>query len=267
MEQDTLKISAITNKTTSKKAENYYSVCWVKNGVDSIEIDENEYTNVSNSIFFLNPRHRWKIFKKDTTSSSGYVLYLPKNILDNQFLSNLHINEVRLFADDEIPKINLAPGIEKRIQAILEMLDELTGSHLNHKDDAIISLLHTFFVYCDGQCNVKSILGEDNSKKVIVYKFKKLVAKWFYKYHEVNDYSRLLNVSNNYLNECVNEILGVNAKSIITEQRVMRSRHELKFTDKTVKEICFEMGFSSPDYFSYFLKKHTGMSPTKLKQS
>ena len=267
MNTDLIKIFPLINKTTLKSEENYYTVCWFQKGVMSFEINNVVYQNISNSIFFLNPGVNWKITKKESSVSSGYILYLPTEILDNPLLSNLHINEVRLFASVEIPKINLAPGIEIRIRALLEMLDELIGSQLKHKDDAIISLLNTFFVYCDGQCNIKSIIAEDNSKKTIVYKFKKLIDKRLHEYHEVGDYARFLNISKNYLNECVNEALGVNAKSLITEQRIMRSRHELKFSDKSVKEISFEMGFSSPDYFSYFLKKHTGMSPSILRQN
>ena len=98
-----------------------------------------------------------------------------------------------------------------------------------------------------------------------MYKFKKLADQRIVELHEVNEYAQLLNISSNYLNECVKEILGVNAMQIITEQRIMRSRHELKFTNKTIKEICFDLGFSSPDYFSYFFKKHTGTAPSSLR--
>ncbi|MBP0905738.1 helix-turn-helix domain-containing protein [Mariniflexile gromovii] len=265
MQKNIINIAPIINKTTKKKKGDYYAVCWIKNDVSFIEINKVIYKDISNSIFFLNSSIQWKIIKENTNTSSGYVLYLPKRVLDNPLLSQLHINEVALFASNEIPKINLAPGIEKRIQSILEMLDELIGSHLKHKDDAIISLLNTFFVYCDGQCNIKSIISENNTKKNIVYKFKKLVDKRISEYHEVSEYARLLNISNSYLNECVKEILGVNAMQIITEQRIMRSRHELKFTNKSIKEICFEMGFASPEYFSYFFKKHTGTTPSALR--
>ena len=267
MDKGDIKISRITNKTTSNPRGGYYAVFWIHNGVKSLEIDKVPYKNVSNSIFFLHPSIDWKLLKNDTTSSSGYILYLSQDILDNPLLSKLHINEIRLFASDAIPKINLSPGIEKRIQSILEMLDELIGSELNHKDDAIISLLNTIFVYCDGQCNIKSVISENNAKKALVYKFKKLVDKKFAVNHKVSDYAEMLNVSDNYLNECIKETIGVNAKAVITEKRIMSSRHELKFTDKTIKEICYELGFSSPDYFSYFFKKHTGITPSMLREN
>ncbi|WP_304238618.1 AraC family transcriptional regulator [Jiulongibacter sediminis] len=85
--------------------------------------------------------------------------------------------------------------------------------------------------------------------------------------HEVSAYAQLLNVSEKYLNECVKDILGTNAKSLIAEKLVMTARHELKFDDKPIKEIAYQLGFSSPDYFSYFLKKHTNQSPSQTRKS
>ena len=147
------------------------------------------------------------------------------------------------------------------------MIDELLGSHLHHKEDAILSLLNTFFVYCDGQCNIKSDVTNNNAKTNIVYKFKKLVDKEVYSNHDVAFYAKLLHVSPKYLNECVQEVLSVSSKSIIIEQLLMRSRHSLKFSNKSIKELSFELGFSSPDYFSYFFKTHTGITPTALRKN
>ncbi|TVZ54793.1 AraC-like DNA-binding protein [Lutibacter sp. Hel_I_33_5] len=267
MKPDSVNISQIINEVTKKPDSDYYVVCWIKNEVDGIEIENELYKNVSNSIFFLDSKFQWKIFKKENNESSGYILYLSKDILNNPTLSNLHINKVRLFNSGEVPLFKLSPGIEKRTQAILEMIDELLGSQLNHKDDAILSLLNTFFVYCDGQCNIKSIVSNNNSKTNVVYKFKKLVDENVLKNHEVAFYAKLLNVTPKYLNECVQEVLSVSSKNIIIEQLLMRSRHALKFSNKSIKEICFELGFSSPDYFSYFFKTHTGITPTTLRKS
>lgn len=267
MKPDSINITQIIKETTLKHRSDDFAICWIKNEVEGIEIDHVLYKNVSNSIFFLDPKYQWKILKKDSSTSSGYVLYLASEVLNNPILSNLHINKVRLFNSGEIPLFKLSPGIEKRTQAILEMIDELLGSHLNHKDDAILSLLNTFFVYCDGQCNIKSIISNNNSKTNVVYAFKRLVDKYIYEYHEVADYANLLNLSPKYLNECVKEVLNVSSKSIIIEQLLMRSRNSLKFSNKTIKEISFELGFSSPDYFSYFFKTHTGITPSALRKS
>ncbi|SDM04965.1 helix-turn-helix domain-containing protein [Kriegella aquimaris] len=267
MKTHPVNISRIVKKRTTKPKGSFYTVCWIQDEIKYIEIDKIIYENVSNAIFFLDPINEWTISIENTALSPGYIMYLSKEILNEPLLSKLHINEVRLFNSGEIPKINLSPGIAKRTQAILEMLDELIASSLNSKESAILSLLNTFFVYCDGQCNIKSIITSNNSKSNIVYKFKKLVDKNLSKFHQVNDYANLLNISSKYLNECVKEILHVSAKDIITEQLLMQSRHALKFSGRSIKEISFELGFSSPDYFNYFVKSHTGNTPSAIRKS
>ena len=266
MKSESIKISRITNQITEKPEDGMLYICWIQNEIKGIEIDGSFHKDVSSSIFFLNKNLHWKIFGPQNQISPGYILSMKAEVLNNPLLSKLHINELRLFNSSEIPVINLSPGIAIRTQAILEMIDELLGSELNHKDEAILSLLNTFFVYCDGQCNIKSVITEKGSKKTIVYRFKNLVDRHLCQYHDVSDYARLLNISPKYLNECVKEVLGVTAKAIIAEQLLMRSRHFLKFSDRTVKEISYELGFSSPDYFSYFFKNHTGSSPSSLRK-
>jgi AraC family transcriptional regulator, transcriptional activator of pobA len=267
MNIDSIKIAPIQSKKISGSGNGSYSVCWIQNEERDMIINNTLYEKVSNTVFFLNPHFRWKILKKENASLSGYVLFLPKDILNHPNFKNLHITEIRILNTSEIPKINLSPGIEKRIQALLEMLDELIATNLNHREEAFLSLLYTFFVYCDGKCNIKTVVTDNNARSALVYKFKKCVDHYIMRYHEVGQYASILNVSDKYLNECVKDILKVNAKYLIDEQLVMRARHNLKFTDKSVKEISFDLGFSSPDYFSYFFKKQTGFSPTQLRKN
>ena len=265
MTSDQIKIHRITEAITSKPEGGKLYVCWIQNEIEGIEIDGNFHNNVSNSIIYLSRNSDWKIFGGKDKDFSGYVMALEPSVLNNSLLSKLHINEIRIFNPSEIPIINLSPGIATRTQAILEMIDELIGSELNHKDEAIHSLLNTFFVYCDGQCNIKSNITENGSKRAIVYSFKKLVNKHLSQYHEVADYADMLNISPKYLNECVKTVLGFTAKGIIAEQLLMQSRHRLKFSDQTIKEISYELGFSSPEYFSSFFKSRTGKTPSSLR--
>lgn len=266
MSPEPVKVIRITHEVTEKPAENTLYIVWIQEEIKGIEIDGTFHGNIASAIFFLNAKQYWIILKEKDSPSPGYILSMKPEVLNNPMLSKLQINELRLFNSKEIPKINLTPGIAKRTQAILEMIDELVGSQLNHKEEAIISLLNTFFVYCDGQCNIKSVINEQNSKNAIVYRFKKLVDKHLAKHHEVSEYAKMLNISPKYLSECVKEVLNFTPKGIIAEQLLMRSRYRLKFTDQSIKEISYDLGFSSPDYFTYFVKNHTGMSPSSLRK-
>jgi hypothetical protein len=186
MNLNAIKIAQILNKTTCSPSDGSYSICWIQNQVKGIEINNTLYRNVSNAVFFLHPGFNWKILKSNSAVSSGYVLHLPTNIFNHPTFKNLQITEIRLLYTREIPKINLSPGIEKRIHSLLEMLDELIGTNLKHREEAFLSLLYTFFVYCDGKCNIKSVITDNNNARSnLVYKFKLCVDEHISQCHEV----------------------------------------------------------------------------------
>lgn len=266
MINDQIKISKIVQSRHIKPQGNYYSIIWIRGAVKGILINKVLYENIANTMFFLNPSFEWEIIKENEAQSSGYIMYLSDTIMNQPVLSRLEINVVRILHSDTVHRAQLAPGIEIRVQAVLEMLDELLTTNLNHKEDAIMGLVNTFFVYCDGQCNIKSPISKHSSKATLVYKFKRLLSENVTELQKVNDYSNRLNVSSTYLNESIREVLGVSAKSLIIEQLVIRSRHALKFTDKSSKEIAYELGFSSPEYFTAFCKKHIGYSPLEYRK-
>ena len=129
MNTDRIKISKILKNTASGTHADYYTVCWIKKEVAAIEINDVRYNNIESSVFFLHPNFKWKIINKRDVHSSGYLLFLPKEILAHPTFKNLHIAELYLFNSTKIPQIKLAPGIETRIQSILEMIDELVSTN------------------------------------------------------------------------------------------------------------------------------------------
>jgi AraC-like DNA-binding protein len=240
-------------------------VVWLHSSVNALVIDDKRYENVAETMFFLCPEFNWKVEVEESGQSYGYVLCLSEKILSSPELNRLQISDIRIMHNHVVHIAQLSPGIEKRVQAILEMIDELLSSNLGHREDAIIALISAFFVYTDGQCNIKSSIDMVNSKSKLVYRYKKLLNQHVNEFHSLAEYASVLNVSPKYLNECVRDVIGVSAKSMIIEQLELRARHSLKFTDKSVKEIAFDLGFSSPDYFSSFCRKHIGKSPRKYR--
>lgn len=264
--EEHIKISQIVGRETKSLQGDFCSIVLLTGNVKGLVVDGTMYTDVSSSIFFLNPNHSWRIVKQHSRCSSGYIMHLSGRILNEPALSKLKVNEMRILHSDVVHKTQLSPGIQCRVKTILEMLDELLTTHLHHRVDAILSLINAFFIYCDGQCNIKSNIDNHNGKASLVYKFKKLISGNITKWHNVGAYASSLHISPKYLNECVQEILQTSAKGLIIEQLSMRARHDLKFSDKSIKEVAFDLGFSSPTYFSSFCKKHLGCSPAQYRK-
>lgn len=268
MLDNNLVLSRLTKSTASQSKEDFHNVIWIQKEVTRFEIDDKDYDYEIDSVFFLNKKHSWSMSLEDDSESKGFIIKLTDKVLSLPSFSKLFITQVNMFNDESVPVIQFSPGIAVRIEAILEMIDELMGSHLDNKEEGILSLLNAFFIYCDGQCNIKSVLSNNrNQKTKIVYDYKKLINDKVTTWSEVKEYAACLNISEKYLNECVKEVLSVNAKQLITEQLLMKSRRALKFSDSSIKEISYSLGFSSPDYFSSFFKKHVGLTPTNFRNS
>lgn len=261
------KVSRITSDQVSVPSEDYYTVIWVQEDIELLEVDSIVLNDIAQCLVFVEPNQKWVLQTNSPEVSKGYILKIPNELMKDAQLKNRLINEFRLFAQESIPIIKPAPGIAFRIQAILEMIEELLTTELDHREDAIVSLLNTFFVYCDGQCNIQLSFDKTNRKAQLVHKYKELVKDNFKKYHDVSSYAELLNISAVYLNECVQTVLGYNAKSVIVEAQIMTARQALKFSNESIKEISFDLGFSSADYFSTFFKNHTGFTPSDYRKS
>lgn len=264
MIKDHIHIAQI-NRSTERLHPGFYSVIWLRKPIKALMVDEQRYEHVSDTMFFLCPHFHWKVEVEEEHLSHGYIFCLSDKILNSPQLSRLHITDMRILHSNVVHMAQLSPGIERRVQSILEMIDELLSTNLAHREEAILSLVNAFFVYTDGQCNIKSQIDSPSGKSSLVFKYKRLLNERVTELHSLSKYANQLNVSPKYLNECVQEVLGVSAKGMIIEQLELRARHVLKFTDKSVKEVAYDLGFSSPDYFSAFCRKHIGHSPSQYR--
>lgn len=142
--RDHIKISKIAKQKISNPEGDFYSIIWIIGSVKGVIVDDYKFKDITNTMFFLNPKFHWKIVKGGGTSSKGFVMNLSDTILNEPFLKNLQINEIRILHSDIIHRAHIVPGIEMRLQSILEMLDELLTTNLNHREDAILALINTF---------------------------------------------------------------------------------------------------------------------------
>lgn len=262
--EDHIRVDRIVSDKSANAHQSFYTVFWIHGDIDSLTVDGVRYTELQDAVLFMNHKHNWQIRTK-TGKNAGFIIQMSEQILNRPELSQLQINEVRILDTETVHRAVLTPGIATRIHTLIEMLDELLTTRLPHREEAIVALILTFFVYCDGRCNIHSSIETKDAKSLIVYRYKKLLFKKVHEMHDVAEYARMLSISPKYLNECVQDTLGYTAKYAIIEQLVMRSRRELKFSDKAIKEIAYELGFSSPEYFSAFCKKHLGKTPSAYR--
>lgn len=262
--EDSIGLRCYDPSTADYVDEERYTIFWIKQGVEAITIDQTRFLAQPNSIFFV---VRGATARLDYgPDPQGWILRFSNEIFQDVTRS-LIIKDADIFSSfGQVPRIILSPRINARVAGIAEMIDELIGSRLLHREIAIASLLRTLLIYCDSECNVR--IADDNSttKVQVVTRYKDLVAKHYTETHQVSDYASMLNITPKYLNQVTREILGVTAKSIIHEQLTIQARRELKFSDDSIKQIAFKLGFSEPSHFSKYFKRQVGCSPSVYRR-
>lgn len=75
-----------------------------------------------------------------------------------------------------------------------------------------------------------------------------------------------LNMSYSWFRRVFKKYTGFSPAIYINELKIQKSKELLTNTDQTSREIAFEMGFDSPDYFCTIFKKKTGMTPIQYRE-
>ena len=80
------------------------------------------------------------------------------------------------------------------------------------------------------------------------------------------DYANRLSVHVNHLNKVVKEITGKTTSEMIAERIIKECTQHLLHTNLSISEIAYSLGFETVSYFSKFYRKHTGKSPSEVRE-
>lgn len=88
-----------------------------------------------------------------------------------------------------------------------------------------------------------------------------------FNYHKdisINDVAIQADISERYLRSLFSQYLNISPLNYLNQIRINKSIELLRNTELSVKEICFQCGFQSPQYFSRIFKQQTGISPREV---
>ena len=97
-------------------------------------------------------------------------------------------------------------------------------------------------------------------------KAKKYIDMHYQEDISLDDISGMYDISPFYFSKVFKTQTGVTFTDYLTGVRVNKARELLEGTNKSMKEICSEVGYSDPNYFSRIFKKNTGVTPTEYKE-
>jgi AraC family transcriptional regulator, transcriptional activator of pobA len=101
----------------------------------------------------------------------------------------------------------------------------------------------------------------------IIRQYNLLVESHYKSQHQVQFYASELHKSPKTLANLFALYNNKSPLAIIQERIIMQAKRLLIYTDKSAKEIAYELGFEDTAYFSNFFKKHTAHPPMDFRRS
>jgi AraC family transcriptional activator of pobA len=99
----------------------------------------------------------------------------------------------------------------------------------------------------------------------LLHQFTTMLEEQFSSSHSVKSYAAALHISPRQLSNISSRYLGTTAKLVIEERLTLEAKRYLTFTNLSIKERAFALGYKDPSYFSKSFKKQTGVAPQAYK--
>lgn len=246
------------NILTSVK-ENELSLLWFNSDNNKLKIDSKEYTFNTNDILCVTEFHKIDTVKYDRFK----LLRFNKPfycVLDHD--SEVGCKGILYYGSFSLPIIEI-PDSELEI---LETVWKVLYMELESKDSLQLEMLQMMLKRILILCTriYKSQMHFDSLSNInveIIKEFNFLVEKHFREIHSVIGYANLLNKAPKTLSNLFKKLGNKTPLQFIQDRLLLEAYRLLKYSDKTISEIGYELGFNDIQTFSRFFKKKEGKSP------
>ena len=237
------------------KANNYFIV-YTNAGHFEQQIGIENHTVHAPSVLFVPEGEAFSI-KSLQNELSGYFILLEDKAISST-VSNIELSDLRMIET----VIHLDTDNNNWLDTICNLLyNEVNSSKPNRNvGTGLLQVLLHKLIALSG---TKKVISRQNE---IASNFKQLVNKSFKEHKLVEFYARELNVSENYLNRCVKAQFNKRCKQLIRETTILQSQLLMFSTTKDINEICYEVGYDDPSYFTRVFKQLAGQTPSDFKK-
>ena len=218
-------------------------------------------------VYFVEGEIEYNFAHKTFTAKKGDLLFLPGNL---PYSGKRHTEEITIFVmdfkslnKDDFEKIGAPCAVEIKNQdnvfssfsAAVDLWHKHTAETMLTLKSILYSLISSVYT---AEVSGHTAHSVNDMLSYVAKNIKnpnlsiKKICDEFY-------------ISESQLRRNIRKITGLSPNEYIVTLRINKAKSELSYTGKSIADISYECGFSSPYYFSRCFSKYTGMTPSKYR--
>ncbi len=243
---------------------NYYSLIWITKGSGKVKADFSEFDFTQNILFAFSPYQPF-MFSSYEKLEGTVIQFHPDFYCIHMHQKEVACNGV-LFNNIYDPPFTYIDTVSaQNFNLILNQMKVEMQNQALAQYELLVSFLKIFLINASRlkteQQPESPASKEGLREPFILQNLKDAIEKDFKTKHSASDYADTLNITTKALAKITKTHFNKTLTGLISERIIIEAKRELYLTNKSIKEIAFELGYTDEHYFSRFFKINADVSP------
>ncbi|HEX8528738.1 MAG TPA: helix-turn-helix domain-containing protein [Cytophagales bacterium] len=249
-------------KRSPLRADAYY-VLWVDEGAGSLQLDYFTHTLRPGMLLLIN---EGRVVQASLDQAAGRVLFFTEQFLPLSGEGARHgLEQVLYNYFCHSPFVHLDSARRGRLGQTLLDLEEEYGRQ-DPQEELLRAYLKVLLLH------YQRLIKEDAQAPVESGRYARIIAlrqdieQYFKRHREAAFYAQRQAITPKQLNKISQLALGKTVTELVHERLLLEAKRMLHFTDRSAKEIAYELGFADPAYFFRFFKREARHTPEDFRR-
>ncbi|XOV67370.1 MAG: helix-turn-helix domain-containing protein [Fluviicola sp.] len=246
---------------SSRKSE--LTLLWFKSDGNKLKIDTVEYTFNTNDIVSLTEFHRIEVIEIKEIEllrwARSFYCIIEHDV-------EVSCKGILFFGASNVPVIHSNEEDISILQTVFDMFRIEMQSADRLQLEMLQMMLKRILILCTRMYKAQINTTTSSQVSDIVREYNFLVEQHFKEKHTVKEYADLLFKSPKTLSNLFKKMGDSTPLQFIHNRILIEAKRLLTYSNQSISEIAYELGFSDIHVFSRFFKKNMGVSPQNFRE-
>ncbi|MFY0253183.1 helix-turn-helix domain-containing protein [Chitinophaga sp. 30R24] len=249
--------------TNMPHRHDHFQIMWFTKAKGRHMVDFVWYKVEDNMIFLLRPG---QVHQLDCEREGFFLYFTEKFYFTNKHDKETLYDFTNLFDNwHGYGPISISNETAESLRGLVDLMSREKSSAPSCGRGIVKHYLNAFMLLAEREKDRNTAVTMPYAHDARVVQLRRLLEEHFCTEHQVAFYANAFALTPKRLNEITKESTGRTVTELLHDRIILESKRNLAFSHKSVKEICYELGFEDPAYFSRFFKNNTGVSPQDFR--